>query len=190
MKVILTEKVPKLGNVGEMVKVSVGHARNYLLPNRLAVIASDSNKSELENNKRSLQKKIQAEKDLAIGIKEKLDGMKVEVSKKVGGSGKLFGTVTTQEIASILSGKGVEIEKRLIAIEKPIKGLGLFDIKAKLFSDVESIFQVSVTMDPEQAKEEKKKLEVAAKKKSKDKNKKNSDDKEEKTEDKETEEKE
>lgn len=169
MKVILTEKVPALGNVGEIVNVSAGHGRNYLIPNKLAVLADESNKKELAAQQKRLAKKIEEQKSIAVATKKKIDGLVVELTKKVGGSGKLFGTVTNTEIAKELAAKEIEIERRLITIATPIKGLGTFDLKAKLFEDVVAEFQVKVVMDPEQAKELKEKQAAANKKKKKDK---------------------
>ncbi len=163
MKVILTEKVPTLGNIGEIVNVSAGYARNYLVPNRLAMVADDANKKLLSAQQKSLAKKVKAQKDAALEIKQKLEGVTVELIKKVGASGKLFGTVTNSELSKELEGKGFEVERRLIHLESPIKGLGTFNAKAKLFADVEATFKVKVAIDPKQAEELKKAQEEALK---------------------------
>ena len=164
MKVILTEKVSALGNVGEIVNVSPGYGRNYLIPNNLAVMADESNKAQLANNQRALAKKIEGQKKEAVALKEKLNGLELQLSKKVGGSGKLFGTVTNSELAQLLADKGLEVERRLIHIANPIKGLGLFNIKAKLFADVEAEFKLRVILDEKQAQEMKERDELAKKK--------------------------
>jgi len=163
MKVILTEKVPTLGNIGEIVNVSAGYARNYLVPNRLAMVADDANKKLLSAQQKSLAKKVKAQKDAALEVKKKLEGVTIELIKKVGASGKLFGTVTTSELAKELVEKGFEVERRLIHLESPIKGLGTFNVKAKLFADVEATFKVKVAIDPKQAEELKKAQEEAVK---------------------------
>ncbi|MBL6991191.1 MAG: 50S ribosomal protein L9 [Bacteriovoracaceae bacterium] len=163
MKVILTENISTLGNVGEMVNVSKGHARNYLIPNNFAVLADETNKKQFEDNKRRLALKIAEEKNKALEIKKKIDGQTLELTKKVGGNGRLFGTVTNTELAKEFSEKGVEIDRRQISIEKPIKTLGSFEVKAKVFTDVEAVFNVKVAMDPKQAQEEKAKQAAAAK---------------------------
>lgn len=165
MKVILTEKVKSLGNVGEIVNVSPGFGRNYLIPNRFAVLADDSNKAELAHHQKALAKKVEAEKNAALDLKKKIDGLTFEMIKKVGGSGKLFGTVTSADLVKELEGKGVSIEKRLVSVENPIKSLGTHTVKVKLFSGVEAAFTVKVAMDPAQAEEIKKKQELAALKK-------------------------
>lgn len=163
MKVILTEKVPALGNIGEIVNVSAGHARNYLVPNGFAMVADDSNKNLLAAQQKSLAKKIQAQKDAANELKKKIEGMTIELIKKVGASGKLFGTVTNAELSKELESRGVEVERRLIHLESPIKGLGIFNAKAKIFHDVEATFKVKISIDPKQAEELKKNQEEALK---------------------------
>lgn len=163
MKVILTEKVPALGNIGEIVNVSAGHARNYLVPNGFAMVADDSNKRLLTAQQKSLAKKMQAQKDAAIEIKKKIEGVTLELIKKVGASGKLFGTVTNTELSKELLAKGFDVERRQIQLETPIKGLGTFNARAKLFNDVEAVFKIKVAIDPKQAEELKKAQEEAVK---------------------------
>ena len=99
-----------------------------------------------------------------VELKKQIDKCVIELTKKVGGSGKLFGTVTNTELAKELSAKGVDIERRLITIDPAIKFLGTSEVKVKLFSDVEAIFKVKVIMDPKQALEEKAKREALEKK--------------------------
>lgn len=153
MKVILTEKVPTLGNIGEIVNVSAGHARNYLVPNGLAMVADESNKRLLAAQQKSLGKKIKAQRDAALEMKKKIEGMTLDLIKKVGASGKLFGTVTNAELSKELENRGVTVERRLIHLESPIKGLGTFTAKAKIFQDVEATFKIKVSIDPKQAEE-------------------------------------
>lgn len=165
MKVILTETVSTLGNIGEIVNVSAGHARNFLIPGRKAVLADDSNRKQLDNEKRRLAKRMQEAKDAATSIKTKIEGLTLTFVKKVGGTGKLFGTVTTAEISKMLADNGADVEKRLLLLDSPIKSLGTFGVKAKLFQDVEASFEVKVEMDPKQLEEIKAKQAAAAEKK-------------------------
>lgn len=153
MKVILTERVKALGNVGETVNVSAGHARNFLLPNGFAVIADEGNKKALENQKRALNKKVEAQKSEASALKSKLEGVKIELIKKVGASGRLFGTVTSADLSKELEKLGFDVERRLINVDTPIKAVGNYKVKAKLFTGVEATFDVKVQMDPKQAEE-------------------------------------
>ncbi len=161
MKVILTEKVPALGSVGELVNVSPGYGRNYLIPNRKAVIADEGNKKQAEHHKRALAKKVEEEKNAALDIKKAVDGVVLTMIKKVGGNGNLFGTVTSTEVSKALKELGHEVEKRVISFVTPIKTLGEFEVHAKIFSEVVAEFKVKVEIDPKQAEELKKKQEAA-----------------------------
>lgn len=165
MKVILIEKVPSLGNVGEIVNVKPGHARNFLIPNRKAVIADQSNQAQQKHMDKMLAQKVAVEREAAESIKGKLDGLSLVLIKKVGTSGKLFGTVTTHELARELATKDIEVERRLLTLSQPIKALGTYSVKAKLFKGVEADFSVKVEIDPQQAEELKKKALTANKKK-------------------------
>lgn len=157
MKVILTEKVSSLGSVGDLVKVSPGFGRNYLIPRGLAVIADETSKKQVAHMQKLLTKKVDAQKEAAAQIKKKIEGVTINLTKKIGGSGRLFGTVTSQELSIELGKLGHDVERRLISVDTPIKNLGTFNVKAKLFKDVEAVFKVKVEMDPEQVKEEQEK---------------------------------
>jgi large subunit ribosomal protein L9 len=165
MKVILTEKVKSVGNVGETVSVSQGFGRNYLIPNKLAVLADASNAKQMADQEKRLEKKVAEEKAAAQAIAKKLGGVVVTLTKKVGGNGSLFGTVTNTELAKELEKSDINIERRLITIETPIKTTGEFEISAKLFKGVDATFKVKVEVDPVQAEEMKKKQEATAAKK-------------------------
>ncbi|MBC76439.1 MAG: 50S ribosomal protein L9 [Halobacteriovoraceae bacterium] len=164
MKVILTDRVKTLGNVGEIVNVSQGYARNYLIPNKLALLADEGNTKQMEDYQKMLSKKVEEEKKAAQDLAKQLEGKTITVTKKVGGNGRLFGTVTSSELSKELEKQGVVVEKRLINVDDPIKTLGDFEVKAQLFQGVEATFKVKVEMDPKQVEEEKKKQEAAAKK--------------------------
>ena len=162
MKVILKEKVQSVGLVGDTVNVSAGYARNYLIPNNLAVVASKSNEKFVEDQKRRLSKKIQEEKDRASEVKKKVDGLKLEFEKKIATNGKLYGAVSTNDIAKELGKLGHNVERRWITLDTPIKQLGDFTATVKLFNDIEASIAVNVVIDPKQAEEIKKKQELAA----------------------------
>lgn len=164
MKVILTDRVKTLGNVGEIVNVSQGYARNYLIPKKLALLADEGNTKQMEDYQKMLSKKVEEEKKAAQDLAKQLEGKTITVTKKVGGNGRLFGTVTSSELSKELEKQGVVVEKRLINVDDPIKTLGDFEVKAQLFQGVEATFKVKVEMDPKQVEEEKKKQEAAAKK--------------------------
>jgi large subunit ribosomal protein L9 len=165
MKVILTERVKTLGNVGEIVNVSAGYARNYLLPNELAMFANEGNKSAIADQQRRLAKKVDAQKKAAEDMKQAIEKLKLEFVKKVGANGSLFGTVTSSEIAKELEKMGIEIERRQIVIDTPIKQVGEHKVKMKVFPGIEAVLNFKVTIDPVQAEEMKKKQEAAREKK-------------------------
>lgn len=153
MKVILIEKVKALGTIGEIVNVSAGFARNYLYPNKLAILADEKNSNVIKDKQKALAKKIGAEKDAALAQKKKIDGMTIELIKKVGANGRLFGAVTSQDIAKELEKQGVNVERRLISVEGTIKSLGTYDVKVKLFQDVTATLQLKVAIDAAMAEE-------------------------------------
>jgi large subunit ribosomal protein L9 len=105
------------------------------------------------------------QKSEAQAVAKKLNGTKLELIKKVGSNGRLFGTVTTVELSKELAAKGIEVERRILSVDNPIKSVGTYTVTAKLFTDVEANFTVKVDMDPKQAEEIKAKAEAAAKKK-------------------------
>lgn len=168
MKVILTEKVPSLGNVGEIVNISAGYARNYVIPNKLGVVADAGNEKALANQQKALSKKVADLKADAEAQKKKINGISLEFVKKVGASGKLFGAVTNQDLVTELAAKGIEVERRVVTVNNAIKALGSYTAKVKLFQGVEAEFKIKVVMDPTQAEELKEK-QAAAEKRKKDK---------------------
>jgi large subunit ribosomal protein L9 len=153
MKVILTEKVKALGTIGEIVNVSAGFARNFLFPKRLAILADEKNSNVLKDKQKGLAKKILAEKATAEALKKKLDGITVELIKKVGANGRLFGAVTSLDIVKELERQGISLERRLLQFDGSIKSLGTYDVKAKLFSDVTAEFKLKVAIDAAMAEE-------------------------------------
>ncbi len=164
MKVILLEKVKNVGNIGQIVSVAEGFARNFLLPRKFALVADEKNSNVLKDRQKALSKKIEAEQAGAKEIKKKLDGTTIEMIKKVGQNGKLFGSVTTLDISKELETKGIHVERRLINIEGAVKSMGTYDCKARLFgNDVVANFKLKIMIDPVQAEELKKTAAEAAK---------------------------
>jgi large subunit ribosomal protein L9 len=157
MKVILTEKVKALGTIGEIVNVSAGFARNYLFPRKLALLADEKNENVLKDRQRALAKKVEAEKAEAQAVKKKIEGTTIELIKKVGANGRLFGAVTSLEVAKELEkATGVAVERRLLSFDGSIKSLGTYDVKVKLFADVVANFKLKVTIDAAMAEQLKK----------------------------------
>jgi large subunit ribosomal protein L9 len=166
MKVILTEKVKTLGNVGDIVSVAAGFARNYLIPNKFALLADEKNKNVLADANKKLAKKIEGEKKVATDLQKKIEGLTLTFIKRVGATGKIFGSITSTDLANELTkAHGIDLERRMIVIETPIKSVGTFNVKAKLFHGVEAKFKVKIELDAAQVEEMKKAQEAAAKKK-------------------------
>jgi large subunit ribosomal protein L9 len=163
MKVILTEKVKALGTIGEIVNVSAGFARNFLFPRKLALLADSKNSNILKDKQKALGKKIAAERDAALSTKKKLEGLTIELIKKVGSNGRLFGAVTSNEISKELEKHGIHVERRLLTVDGSIKSLGTYDVKAKLFNDVTASFKLKIAIDAAMAAQLKKEQEEAQK---------------------------
>jgi large subunit ribosomal protein L9 len=144
MKVILTEEIRGLGTRGDVVSVKDGYARNFLLPKNLAREATPGNLKQIEHERRKWSLLAQQEKDAAQKAAESVKGIKVEVHKRVGEHGQLFGSVTANEIADALEAKGVNVDKRRIELEHPIKTLGVHDVEVRLHRDVSAHIQVEV----------------------------------------------
>jgi large subunit ribosomal protein L9 len=144
MKVILRKDVDNLGQMGEVVTVKDGYARNYLIPRSLAYSATPGAMRALEAEKKHLAKRIAKEKSGAEELAAKLSEVQVSVAMKVGEESRLYGSVTPQMIAQELSVKGFDIDRRTIIIEDAIKTLGVFDVKVKLHPEVTATVKVWV----------------------------------------------
>ena len=150
MKVILTSDVEKVGSLGDVIEVKKGFARNFLMPRKLAVEVSAHNLALMEGKKKKHQKKLELEKKSAIEQQQKFAGVAITIKKKAGENDVLFGSVTTAEIEKELAAKGFSVEKKKIHLDEPIKRLGEFTAKIKLFKDVEAAIQISVQKEEEE----------------------------------------
>jgi len=149
MEVILREDVEKLGTRGQMVKVAAGYARNYLLPKRLAVPASESNKKIIEQERQAhLRREAKVVAD-ASDLGKMMTGLSVTISQKAGENDQLFGSVTSKDIAEALEKQGYSIERRKIALDEPIKTLGEFKIPLRLHREVTAEITVHVVKEAE-----------------------------------------
>ena len=145
MKVILTENIETLGHIGDVVKVAPGYARNYLLPKKFAIVATEKNAKALEHVKRQLAYKKDKVSESARLLLTKLEELKVELTHQAGVEGKLFGSVTNMEIAAYLKDKGFDIDRKKIILSEPIKNLGEYTVPVKLHPEVTASLKVSVT---------------------------------------------
>jgi len=144
MNVILTENVKGLGNMGDVVKVKPGYARNFLVPNKLAVEASDRNLKELEHHRRQLSRKAEKLSQEAAVVKGRIEALECVLAHRAGEEGKLFGSVTSMEIEAAMAAKGIEIDRRKILLGQPIKTLGTHEVEIKLNAGVSATLKVSV----------------------------------------------
>ncbi len=144
MKIVLTQNMDALGLEGDIVDVANGYARNYLIPKGIALEANKQNIKMLEMQKKKIEaKRFQAKED-AEKIKEKMVDVVITISQKVGEESKLYGSVTSMDIAAQLEKQGIEIDRRKIALDKPIKTLGEFDVPVKLYPEVVASIRVVV----------------------------------------------
>ncbi|PIW89536.1 MAG: 50S ribosomal protein L9, partial [Nitrospirae bacterium CG_4_8_14_3_um_filter_44_28] len=132
MKVILKEDVKNLGKMGDMVNVAEGHARNFLIPQKLAVEAITKNIKALELQKKVIQKKANKEKNSAQALSEKIAALNLTIKAKAGEEEKLFGSITSMDIAAELKNEGIDIDKKKISIDEPIKRLGAYTVGVKV----------------------------------------------------------
>ncbi|MFI5232335.1 MAG: 50S ribosomal protein L9 [Gemmatimonadales bacterium] len=144
MEVILRQAVDKLGHPGDIVKVSAGYARNFLLPRGVAYEATAGNKKRIAQEKDRLQAAENARVASAQEFAAKLESVSLTFSARVGEEGKLFGSVTPSDIAEQLKAQGLDVEKRMIDLHEPIRALGVYKVPIKLHADVKPEIKVWV----------------------------------------------
>ena len=147
MEVILREHVDNLGRRGEVVKVADGYARNYLLPRKLALLATEGNKKQIEREKVKFDVKEAEEQKVAQALAERIATIDVEISRKVGETDALYGSVTSSDIAEALAKKGLELDRRKVVLQEPIKKLGEFSIPVKLYREVTAQIKLRVVAE-------------------------------------------
>jgi len=144
MKLILKEDRDDLGLAGDIVDVAKGYGRNYLIPKGVALEATNQNIKLMETQRKKIEiKRLRAKED-AEKVKEKLEGIAVTISQKAGEEEKLYGSVTSMDIATHLESQGVIIDRKKITLEKPIKTLGEFDVSIKLYPGITGKIKVMV----------------------------------------------
>ena len=144
MQVILREDVPNLGRIGDIVTVKGCYGRNYLIPRGLAVMASARNVGQLEHAKRIIGQREAKLLRSAESLKAKIEGLSINISKQVGEDDKVFGSVTTKEIAEALHERGIEIDRKKIHTDEPIRSLGVHPVTVHLARDLSAEFKVWV----------------------------------------------
>jgi len=144
MKVILKEDVNNLGVMGTVVEVKDGYGRNFLIPRNLAVEANPKNIRHFEHQKKTIEVKVKKVRKSAEDLAEQLSRMTLSMEARAGEEEKLFGSVTTKDIAEAISEKGVEIDRRKILLDEPIKHLGSYEVPIKVHQDVIANVKVEV----------------------------------------------
>lgn len=144
MKIILKDEVRKLGSFGDEVEVADGYGRNYLIPKGLAVMATANNKSIIAHKKKTILEKLEKTRAEVESLVNQLLAVDVIFKRKVGEKDKLFGSVTSQDIAELLNAKGFDIDKRKILLDEPIKNIGFFPVSIKIHPEVPCTINVRV----------------------------------------------
>lgn len=147
MEVILLEDIPKVGKTGDVINVSSGYGRNFLIPQKKAAVADRRNIKQFEHQKKVAEAKRLAEMATAQAMVERIESLSVKIARKVGEQEKLYGSVSSQDIADVIAAKGVDIDRRKIVIEHPIKMLGDYEIQVRLYPEISATLKVSVVAE-------------------------------------------
>jgi large subunit ribosomal protein L9 len=147
MEIILRERVENLGTKGDIVKVSDGYGRNYLLPKRLGVLATPSNVKQIEQEKAAAVRREAKEKQEAESLAQQLSKVSLRVSRKVGEHDVLYGSVTSLDIAELLQAQGFTIDRRKIELGEPLKSVGQHDVPIKLHREVTAFVKIEVVRE-------------------------------------------
>jgi large subunit ribosomal protein L9 len=148
MEVILREHVDNLGRRGEIVKVADGYARNYLLPRKLALLATPGNRRQIERERAKLEAKEAEERKVAETLAARLGAVEIVITRKVGETEALYGSVTASDIAEALAAQGLDLDRRKLQLAEPIKQIGDVDVPVKLTRDVIASVKVKVVAEP------------------------------------------
>jgi large subunit ribosomal protein L9 len=151
MEVILLERVEKLGGIGDVVTVKNGFARNYLLPNKKALRANESNKKVFEANRARIEAENAERRSEAQKESKGVDGKTVQLIRQASNSGQLYGSVSARDIVDALEGEGASVTKSQVVLARPIKSIGMHDVKIALHPEVSVTVHVNVARSPEEA---------------------------------------
>lgn len=144
MKVILKEDVKNLGKMGDILNVAEGYARNFLLPKKLAVEALTENIKALEHQKKMIQEKAKKVRNASQDLAGKISSLTLSIKAKAGEEEKLFGSITSMDIAAALKNEGIDIDKKKISLEEPIKRLGSYAVSIKIHPEITAQLNISV----------------------------------------------
>ena len=162
MEIILLERIEKLGSIGDVVNVKDGYARNFLLPNKKALRANESNRKVFEANRERLETENAARRGEAQQAGEKVDGAEIVMIRSSSNSGQLYGSVSVRDIADALKAQGHDVNKSQIVLERPIKTIGLFDVRVALHPEVHVIVKANVARSDDEAELQAKGVDILA----------------------------
>jgi len=164
MDIILLERVEKLGNIGDIVTVKNGYARNFLLPNKKALRANAANKKVFDANRQQIEADNETKRTEAEATSGSIDGKQIVLIRASSASGQLYGSVSVRDIVEALNadGKGTVVEKSMVILEKPIKTLGVFDVRVRLHPEVSVNIQANVARSDDEADMQKDGVDVIA----------------------------
>ena len=162
MDVILLERVEKLGNIGEIVSVKPGFARNFLLPRNKALRASEANKKRFEANRANIEAENAMKRDHAIEDSKAVEGKSVILIRQASNTGQLYGSVATRDLAEALTEDGAKVSRNQIILDRPIKALGLYEVRVALHPEVSVTIKVNIARSPEEAELQAKGVDVTA----------------------------
>ena len=144
MKIILLKTVEGVGKVHDIVTVKDGYARNYLFPRNIAIEATQANIRGLEKSKKRFSKKIEQVRRMSMGLAERINSTSIKTTIKTGIEGKSFGSITSHDLVELLRTEGIEVDKKNIVLEEPIKHPGVYDIKVHLGEKIDAMFKLAV----------------------------------------------
>jgi large subunit ribosomal protein L9 len=151
MEVILLERVEKLGAIGDVVKVKDGFARNYLLPNKKALRANENNRKLFEANRARIEEENATRRSDAESSSKSVDGKTVQLIRQASNTGQLYGSVSARDIVEALDAEGAHVTKSQVVLDRPIKAIGVHDVKIALHPEVSVTVKVNVARSPEEA---------------------------------------
>ena len=162
MDVILLERVEKLGNIGDVVNVKPGFARNFLLPRHKALRASEANRKRFEANRTTIEADNAHKRELAVEDSANIEGKTIVLIRQASNTGQLYGSVATRDLADALSADGAKVLRSQIILDKPIKALGMHTVKVSLHPEVSVDIKVNIARSPEEAELQAKGVDVTA----------------------------
>jgi large subunit ribosomal protein L9 len=151
MDVILLERIEKLGSIGDVVKVKNGYARNFLLPNGKALRANESNRKVFESNRATIEAQNDERRTAAQEESKTIDGARIQLIRQASNAGQLYGSVSARDLAEALEAQGHKVAKNQIVLDKPIKAIGVQDVRIALHPEVSVTISVNVARSPEEA---------------------------------------